>query len=175
MNNPIHNYEDLLKEKERLENQLKEQKEQIKKDFTALKDEMKPVANMFQEVGKFTKRDKSNTLLNAGVDITTGFLLNKFVLRKAGFITNLVVPFLIRNYSSNVLDEKGPTLLQRLSLFFNKRRNGSPIDTRISNSNGSYRFNEQAADGRIRKTPAAATSSIQTGGDTPITQESRPS
>src|SRR5688572_18519368 len=102
MNRTIKTYDDLLEEKQRLESLIVLQRQQVKTDWAEMKEEFRPVSNIIAFFGKLTHRDKSNPLLNMGIDMAGDILLRKFLLAKAGWFTRLTVPFLLKNYSSNV-------------------------------------------------------------------------
>ena len=117
----IHTYDDLLAEKQRLETLLTIQKQQIRSNFDEVKAELEPVRHVLGFIGKITKRDKSNPLLNVGIDMAGDMLLRKFLFAKADWISRLVIPFFIKNYSSNVLSVgKGTSVFQKIRNLFRK-------------------------------------------------------
>ena len=120
----IKSYDDLLEEKQRLEQLLASKKEQISADWLDVKREFEPVNNVFAFLGKFTKRDKSNPLLNAGLNIAGDLVLRRYLLARFGWVTRAVVPILLKNYSSNVFADKGRSLVHKIKHWFRSRRNG---------------------------------------------------
>ena len=107
MSQTIKTFADLCEERDRVKSLLIVQKQKIRDDWEELKEEFLPVKNAFGVVGKFTHADKSNPLINAGLKIASDLFLKNFVLAKAGWVTKLAVPFVVKNYSSHLLAEKG--------------------------------------------------------------------
>jgi hypothetical protein len=102
---------------------LEIQRQKIKDDWQDLKDEFIPVKNVFGAVGQMTHADKSNPLVNFGLKVASDLFLKNFVLAKAGWITKLAVPFVVKNYSSHVLARKGGHFLGKVAnLFSSKKR-----------------------------------------------------
>ena len=120
MSKRIQTYDDLLEEKKRLQELLPVHKEQLHYSWGEMKESFKPVSNVFAFFGKMAKRDKTNPLLNIGIDVAGDVLLRKILLAKAGWLTRFAVPFLVKNYSSNVLSGKATNLLGRLRELFRK-------------------------------------------------------
>jgi hypothetical protein len=124
--NQIQTYDDLLKEKKRLEQLLSMQKEQISTNWTEMKKEFEPVNNVVSFFSKLTTRDKTNPLVNIGIDVAGDLVLRKILLARAGWATRLVVPFLLKNYSSNVLADKSKSFFHRIKHWLKINKNGNP-------------------------------------------------
>src|SRR5262245_40978422 len=114
MTKPIVTYKDLLEEKERLRLLLNVQKEIIREDIRGIGDEIEPVKSALSFAGKFVTRDNSNLLLNAGANKLIDLVIKKVILSRAGWLTRLTVPFLLKNYSSHVISENKGALLKKL-------------------------------------------------------------
>lgn len=124
MNKKIQTYDDLVEEKKRLEELLTVQKHTISSNWVEMKEEFKPVNNIIAFFGKLTSRDKSNPLVNMGIDIGGDILLKRIILARAGWLTRLAVPYILKNYSSNVFAEKGKSLVHRLKHWLKGQKNG---------------------------------------------------
>ncbi|MBC7829223.1 MAG: hypothetical protein H7122_15850 [Chitinophagaceae bacterium] len=122
--NKIQTYNDLIEEKNRLEQLLSVQKGEISGSWVEMKKEFQPVNNIIGFFSKLTTRDKTNPLLNMGIDVAGDLLLRKIILAKTGWATRLVIPFLLKNYSSNVIAEKGKSVFQKVKHWFNTSKNG---------------------------------------------------
>ena len=120
MSQTIKTYADLCEERDRIKNLLVVQRQKIKYDWDELKGEFLPVKNAFGVVGKMTHADKSNPLVNIGLKLASDLFLKNFVLAKAGWVTKLAVPFVVKNYSSHLLAEKGGNFLGKVFNFFGK-------------------------------------------------------
>lgn len=126
MSKRIQTYADLIEEKERLENLLNSKKLEIKEDWTGVKQQLTPVTNLFSFFGKMTRRNKANPLLNFGIDMAGDVFIKKFLLRRADWVTRLLLPMFIKNYSSNVLGEpRGGGLFKKIRHILSKKR-GTP-------------------------------------------------
>lgn len=128
MTKPIQTYEDLLAEKQRLKDLLKAQRELIRQDVREIKEELEPVRNAIGIAGKLFSRDGSNPLVSMGISRVIDLVMKKVLLSKAGWVTRLVVPFLMKNYSSHFVEEnKGKFFSWITSLFSKKKdKNGQP-------------------------------------------------
>ncbi len=123
MNKAVKNYDDLLAEEQRLLMVLKNHENQIKRDFTAIKESMKPFNNALHVINKFTTRDPSGPLVNFGLDFSIDLLVRRFLLARAGWLTKIVIPFIMKNYSSHIIsDEKRERITQKIKEFFSKIR-----------------------------------------------------
>lgn len=125
-NKKIQTYDDLVEEKKRLEALLLVNKEQISTNWVQMKQEFEPVNNIIGFFGKLTTRDKSNPLVNMGIDVAGDLVLRKILLARAGWATRLVIPYLVKNYSSNVLVDKGRSLFHRIRQWLKTDKNGQP-------------------------------------------------
>ena len=117
----IKTYNDMCAERERLQNLLAFQKKRVADDWDAFKDGLSPVKNVFGVVGKMAKGDKSNPLVTAGLNIASDLFLKNFVLAKAGWVTKLAIPFVMKNYSSHFLSNTGKGFFSKLGSLFSRR------------------------------------------------------
>src|SRR6478672_1938423 len=120
MTKQINTYQDLLDEKKRLEDLLKVQKAAIREDIRQMGEELQPVRSALTVAGKFFTRDNQNLLLNASANTLIDILIKRFVLSKTGWVTRLVIPFLMKNFSSHLISEKKNTLLRKLFAWISK-------------------------------------------------------
>jgi hypothetical protein len=121
MTKRINSYNDLLEEKERLESLLKIQKAVIREDIYQIGEEIEPVTSALSFAGRLLTRDNSNLLLNAGANKVIDIFIKKILLARTGWITKLVVPFLVKNYSSHFISENKGTLLKKLFSWIGKK------------------------------------------------------
>ncbi len=121
MTKPIRTYDDLLEEKARLKLLLSAQKELVRQDINELKQELAPVKSAISMVGKFATKDNRSWLLTTAADTIIDLVVKKMVLSKAGFITKLAVPFLMKNFSSHVITDNKDKIISKLSSWFGKK------------------------------------------------------
>lgn len=117
----IESIKDLRSERARLNLKLIGAEEAIREDIEWIKSELKPV----HIAGKFLSNsfiNKDNGLINQGVRSVINTLLKSVVLSRSGWITRLIVPFLVKNISSNFILEKKPELFGILKNFISSAR-----------------------------------------------------
>jgi len=119
----IKTYEDLELEKIRLTALLKNHEEAIRYDMAGVRQGLKPVNNAVKFINKMATRDNTTPVMNFGLEMGIDILVRRFVLRRAGWVTKIVVPYLVKNYSSHIIgEEKREALLAKIRGFFNKLR-----------------------------------------------------
>ncbi len=134
MKKPIKTYKDLVEERERLENLLAIQQQRIYDNWAAVKTELAPVSNAFGIAGKMLKPTRDHPLVNTGLSLLSNLFLKNFVLAKAGLLTRLAVPMLLKNYSSHLIVDKASNALAGLERIFKRikmrraTRNADPPD-----------------------------------------------
>jgi hypothetical protein len=137
MSKRIQTYEQLMEEKKRLETLIDAQKELIRYDFKDLKHELRPVGVVFSFLKSITSRSGKYGVLNYGVDMIVDLIFKKMILSKAGWITRLTVPFLVKNFSSNKLAENKNSFLKKLRSWLGNR-NGKHDKYRTSEGSKQY-------------------------------------
>lgn len=121
MTRTISTYEDLLKEKARLTLLLSAQKELVREDIKEIKEELVPVKSAISLVSKLATKDRNNFLLTTAADKLIDLLVKKLVLAKAGWITKLAVPFLMKNFSSHVIADNKDAILGKIFSWIGKK------------------------------------------------------
>ncbi|SRR5258705_13770805 len=121
MNKRIQTYEDLLDEKQRLEALFEVHKATLRQDMQEIKEELKPLRLAVSFAGKLITKDRTNTLLNAGMDTLINLVVKNVVLSRAGWFTRLVVPFLAKNYSSHFISENKNAIVRKLFSWIGKK------------------------------------------------------
>ena len=125
MSKQIKSYQDLLKEKEQLELLLKAQKELIVADIYDLKNEFRPAIDAVSFLGKIATRDKSDILITGAANQLIDLVFKKLILARTGWLTRLVIPFFIKNYSSHFIgDHKKEWVRKLFSWIGHKNSNG---------------------------------------------------
>ena len=124
MKRKIKSYEDLEREEQLLEELLQSQKELVQLDILVLKQQLKPATMALQFFNKITTVDKSNPLLNEGANTAIDFILKKIVLARAGWITKILVPLVVKNYSSHFIADHKQDFAQKIFSLFSGNKNG---------------------------------------------------
>ncbi len=128
MTNPIRNHNDLLAEKARLKSLLLVQKNQLRRSWEGIEEELEPATKLLGSLSLFSSKKSDNPLLKLGMDLGIDMVMRKTLFRQAGFLTRLGAPILVRNLVSNLLDKKGAGLLAGIkSIFKGKKENATAV------------------------------------------------
>ena len=123
MNKQMRTYEDLLNEKQRLEVLVQAQKQVIYYDIQEIKEKLAPVTNTLEVIKKFVTKDKTNLLLTIGSDLAINTLVKNFILSRAGWLTKIIIPFFLKNYSSHFVAEQKDKWFDKLKSWL-RHKNG---------------------------------------------------
>ena len=118
--NKITTYEELLRERERLQLQLEVHKSAVQTHVTELKKRLKPVKNLIRFFSNFTSPAETNTLVGTGLGLSLELLIRKMFFAKTGFITRMVGPILLKNFSANMLKKNKDVLVKKVKSFFHQ-------------------------------------------------------
>lgn len=117
----INSVEDLRREKKRLKLELKKTELLIKEDFAWAKNELAPL----RVAGKFVGNalvNKNNGLVNDGLRILIDTVVKNLVLSRAGWITKMIVPFVLKNLSTNYIKDRKPEVLASIRNLLGRAR-----------------------------------------------------
>ena len=112
------------REEELLEELLLAQKQLVQLDIQQLRVQLKPAHAALQIFSKITTADKSNPLLTQGANTAIDFILKKVVLARAGWITKILVPLVVKNYSSHYIADHKQDIVQKIFSLFSGNKNG---------------------------------------------------
>jgi hypothetical protein len=119
----IKTYEDLLQEEQRLLAVIKTQEGAIRNDLAGVKEGLQPIGNAVKWMQKFTTRDRTNAFATFGIDFSVDLLVRRFLLARAGWLTKIVIPYLIKNYGSHFITERQrAAFMKKISSLFSKLR-----------------------------------------------------
>jgi hypothetical protein len=107
MTNPIRNHDDLLAEKARLKSLLLVQKNQFRRSWEGIEEELEPATKLLGSLSLFSSKKSDNPLLKLGMDLGIDMVMRKTLFRQAGLLTRLGAPILVRNLVSNLFDKIG--------------------------------------------------------------------
>ncbi|HWA34439.1 MAG TPA: hypothetical protein VG737_09935 [Cyclobacteriaceae bacterium] len=120
----IRTYDDLLAEKKRLEEMLQIQKALIKYDAATLRDELKPVQNVFSTLSRVASSKTDNPLFRTGLAIVGDVLMRSTFIAGGGWITRLMLPIVARNITKMFFKRPKP-IMDVVGRIFH-RSNGIP-------------------------------------------------
>jgi hypothetical protein len=99
----INTLSELRAEQVRLKTRRRFLEAEIKKEFRELKESMEPM-NIIGSSAKKSLASENSSLLSSSVGNLANFLV-KVTLKRSGIIPRLVVPFLVRNVASGLVEK----------------------------------------------------------------------
>lgn len=99
-------YDQLLLEEQQLEEDLKFHRKRINDKWLHLKASVQPAVIGMKLAENTLTRAETNPVLNTGVNWTIDFLVKKWILKKSGWMTKMVIPFVLKNITSHVIQNK---------------------------------------------------------------------
>jgi hypothetical protein len=135
MKRKIRTYDDLEREERLLEELLLAQKQLIQADILQLKRQLKPASVALQFFHNITTADKHNPLLTQGANTAIDLVLKKVVLARAGWLTKMLVPFFVKNYSSHFIADHKQDIVQKIFSLFSGNKNGKAKPASITPGN----------------------------------------
>ena len=119
----IKNYKDLLQEEQRLLSELKTKEVEIRNNLAGVRRGLRPIGRVMNTISKFTTRDKTGAFSNFGLDFGIDLIVRRFILAKAGWFTKILVPYLLKNYSSHIISEQQKSrIMEKINNLFSKLR-----------------------------------------------------
>ncbi|HTJ50934.1 MAG TPA: hypothetical protein VL443_15835 [Cyclobacteriaceae bacterium] len=126
--NEIRTYNDLLKEKERLETALAIQKKLIHQDFIELKEEYRPALNLLSTVSRITNKSKTNPLVAIGINLAGEIFLKNMLLAKSNKIVQFTVPYIAKKAVNYILTKGLVNLFSKMQERSKKKTPESSIE-----------------------------------------------
>ena len=118
MSSSIQTYDQLLIRKKHLESLLQAQEELIRIDIEEIKVGLAPIHNAATGLVNFFTQDKAAGLLGFGANRVLDMLLRKVLLSKSNWVTNLVVPFFVKNVSSHFIAKHKDEWMNKIRQWF---------------------------------------------------------
>lgn len=103
--NKISNYEDLILERKRLESDLAHHKAIITRELDEIKHKVEPITDVVSFFSPSKNPAPNNKLLQAGANLGIELLVRQKLLSKAGWLTKLVLPFILKKVSSRAIEK----------------------------------------------------------------------
>ncbi len=126
----IKNYDDLLKEQERLRGQLQAKKTELNGRIREVKEKLAPVGTIISAIGGITALGAKNPAIKTGVGLVVDLLLKKKLFKGTGLVGGLVSSFLLRNVVGKVAAGAAGVVLGGLVKKFASKKSGkSPAPT----------------------------------------------
>jgi hypothetical protein len=100
----INTLQELRQERQRLYLRKAFLETEIKKDFEDIKEHLKPLEMLTKGAEKMLG-SKDNSVLGNSAGFLADVLVKNVILRNAGFITRMIVPFLAKKATVNVVED----------------------------------------------------------------------
>ncbi|MDF2190278.1 hypothetical protein [Paraflavitalea sp. CAU 1676] len=98
----INNYEDLIREQERLRKQLDVKKQELNGRIREVKEKLAPVGTILSAIGGITALGAKNPAIKTGIGLAVDMLVKKKLFKGSGLLTGLIGSFLVRNVATRV-------------------------------------------------------------------------
>jgi hypothetical protein len=116
----ITTHEELLEEEARLKALLSVKRFQIQSDIQELKEEIKPLIKVAKLIGKMlSPEDQKYAVAKTGTNMTIDWIAKK-LFPKSGFLMQMIIPRIVKNYTSHYVDKAVDTAAPALRKFGNK-------------------------------------------------------
>ena len=103
----INNYSELVTERVRLQEALRNQKAVLKTELNSIKATLEPVGDVLSLFGMFKRKDSgTSSLLKTGVAIGIDLLVRDKLLSKASWVTRAVLPVVLKGISNLFIKKK---------------------------------------------------------------------
>lgn len=102
--NKISNYNELVAERMRIQQELALQKAQINDEIQEIRDKLKPISGLLSFFNTSKKQSLKSTAMQVGANIGIEVLLRNTLLGRAGWLTRLILPFVAKKISSKVIE-----------------------------------------------------------------------
>jgi hypothetical protein len=103
--NKINTYEELVLERKRLETVLAYHRSVIDGEVREFKQKLEPVANVVSFFSPSKDPSQNNKLLQAGTNLGIEIFVRQRLLSKAGWLTKLVLPYILKKVSSRAIEK----------------------------------------------------------------------
>ena len=101
----INKYDELVLERKRLESDLLHYRSLISREVDEIKHKMEPITDVVSFFTPSKSPTGNNKLLQAGANLGIELLVRQKLLSKAGWLTKLVLPFILKRVSSRAIEK----------------------------------------------------------------------
>lgn len=116
----INSIDDLRNERIRLKAELQLTENAIKKDFEKITTELRPIRMIIKTISNLVQSDDG--IFKQGIGTGIDLLIRDTILSKAGWITKTIVPFILKNLTMNLIDDKKGNILSGIKQLIRKYR-----------------------------------------------------
>lgn len=106
MKKKIRAYDELVLEEQRLEEALELHQRSITDKWLHLKASLQPAMLGMKLAENTFTRAKTTPAITMGTNFVIDLVVKKWILKKSGWMTKMLIPFVIKNITSNVIQKK---------------------------------------------------------------------
>jgi hypothetical protein len=108
----INNYEELVAERIRLQNELQKQKSFFKAEINEVKTKLEPIGDVISFLGIFRGKNTASrpSLLKTGVSMGIDLLVRD-KLSKANWVIRALIPAVLKGISNQIIKKKMPSAI----------------------------------------------------------------
>jgi hypothetical protein len=106
MKKKIRAYDQLLQEEQQLEDALQLHQRNLGHKWQGLKESVQPAVIGMRLAQKAFTRSENNPVINSGVNLVVDLVVKKWLLKRAGWLTKLLIPYFVKNITSGVIHRK---------------------------------------------------------------------
>ena len=99
----INNYEDLVVAQKKAEERIATQKQIIRENIAEVQERLKPFLYLLPVLNVFKREEKGSPLLKGAASLGIDLLVGQNLLAKSGWLARLVVPMLLKAFSSKAI------------------------------------------------------------------------
>lgn len=100
----ISNYEELVLARKNAEVRITMLKSVINEDVEEVKQKLQPFLRILPVLNIFRKEGKGSPLLKGAASLGIDLIIGQNLLARAGWFTKLIVPIILKSFSSKVID-----------------------------------------------------------------------
>lgn len=119
MTKKIRTYKDLMNERENLELLLDAQEALFRIEIKEVEDNVFPVINMLNTVGKFATYNSKALLLTTASDIFIDLLADVIGVNKKNWVSRIIIPQAAKNFSSHFIANHKDEIISMFVSFIN--------------------------------------------------------
>ena len=115
----INSFSDLKIEQKRLQLRRSALEAEIINDLEKLKEELEPLKSFTKSAGNILL-SKNNGILGNSLGSIANFITKNVLLKNSGFITRLIVPYLVKNSTSNLVENNKSNISNWIDILISK-------------------------------------------------------
>ena len=122
MSKGIQTYDNLVAYKKNLQELLYAQKQLVVYDIEEIKEKVRLVTEIAAQATKLFVPSGDQSMLTKMINAAIDLLVRNMVIKKSGWLTKAIIPFLVHNLSSHFVADNKEGILKKIAAWFSKSR-----------------------------------------------------